>query len=104
MQRGDKIKLVNPKHWILEAFQNVFILIYPCEIYPYVYILFTWKANALEAAVSTSYYLLMSFYYFHRFSWNEVAVNLDPTVVLVWIGNIVSLTYFDKVLKRKKRF
>ena len=54
MQRGDKIKLVNPKHWILEAFQNVFILIYPCEIYPYVYILFTLKANALEAAVSTS--------------------------------------------------
>ena len=54
MQRGDKIKLINPKHWILEAFQNVFILIYRCEIYPYVYILFTWKANVLEAAVSTS--------------------------------------------------
>ena len=24
---------------------------YRCEIYPYVYILFTWKANILEATV-----------------------------------------------------
>ena len=31
----------------------------------------------------------LSFYYFHRFSCNQVAVNLDPTVILVGDGNIV---------------
>ena len=40
------------------------------------------KASALEATVFTRYYLLISFYYFHRFSPNQVAFNLDPTVAL----------------------
>ena len=35
----------------LEALQNAFIVIYGSEIYPYVHILFTWKANVLEATV-----------------------------------------------------
>ena len=47
-------------------------------------------------------FLLREKYYFHRFSDNQVAINLDPTVVLVRNGNIVSLTCFDKGLKKKK--
>ena len=34
----------------LEALQNAFILIYRCEIYPYVHILFKWKKK-VEATV-----------------------------------------------------
>ena len=48
-------------------------------------------------------FLLREKYYFHRFSDNQVAINLDPTVVLVRNGNIVSLTCFDKGLKKKKK-
>ena len=35
------------------------------------------KANVLEAAVI----IFLISYYFHRFSCNQVAANLDPTVV-----------------------
>ena len=38
----------------LEALQNVFILIYRCEIYPFMYTFYSReKANFLEAAVTT---------------------------------------------------
>ena len=40
---------------------------------------------------------LISIYDFHRFSCNQVAVNLDPTAVLVWNGNIV-----EKPLKHRQ--
>ena len=46
------------------------------------------KTNVLEAALFT-WCFLISFCYFHGFSSNEVAVNLDPTVALVWNKNIV---------------
>ena len=39
------------------------------------------KANVLQAAVFM-WYFLISFYYLNRFSCNQVAANLDPTVVL----------------------
>ena len=46
------------------------------------------KANVLEAAVLMWYFFIL-FYHFHRFPCNQVAVNFDPTVVLVRFGNIV---------------
>ena len=50
------------------------------------------KANGLEAAFlrdNIFWYL----YYFHRFSCNQVAVNLDAAVVLVLNGNIVEKSH-----------
>ena len=67
----------------LEALQNAVILIYRCKIYPYyVYILLHEKASVLVAAVLMSYFFI-SFYYFHRFSWYQVTVNLNSTVELL---------------------
>ena len=42
------------------------------------------------------------FYCFHRFSCNQPTFNLDPTVALMWNGNIGSLKCFDEALKRKQ--
>ena len=64
----------------------------------YVYIYLREKGNVLEAALFTWYFLIFfttsspgekmcwgrgwSFYYFYRFSCKQVAVNLDPIVIL----------------------
>ena len=58
-----------------------FVLIYCCKIYPYYsYILFTWKSKCSEGCCFCMIY----------------SINLDPTVMLMWNGNIKekSFVYF----------
>ena len=85
----------------LEALQNTFILIYRCEICPYyAYILFTWKSKCPRGCCFFTWQYFLISYYFHRFSCNRVAVNLDPTVLLVWNGSIAEKSFvyfFDKI-------
>ena len=56
------------------------------------------KANVLEGAVSTSYYFLKSFYYFHRFSYNQVAVK---TLMLYWCEMGISKESLVRKARRK---
>ena len=56
------------------------------------------KGNAIEAAVFKWYFLIS--YCFHRFSCHQIAVNLDPTAVLVWNGNIAE-KYFVYFFQQK---
>ena len=51
---------------ILEAWQNAFILIYRCEIYPcYEHILFTWKSKCSRSCCFYQIiFFLISFYHF----------------------------------------
>ena len=81
----------------LEALQNTFIVIYRCEICPYyACILFTWKSKCPRGCCFFTWQYFLISYYFHRFSCNRVAVNLDPTVLLLWNGSIAekSFVYF----------
>ena len=76
----------------LKALQNAFILIYCREIYPYhVYILFMWKSTCSRGYCFYEINFFIYFNYFHRFSSNQVVVNLDPTVVLVWGFNEIKM-------------
>ena len=81
----------------LEALENAFLLIFRFEMcLCYAYILFTQRSKYSEGC---SFYVIFFFlisYCFHRFYCNQVTVNLDPTVALVWNGNIAekSFVYF----------
>ena len=91
LENGVAYKKVCGEPQILEALRNGFILIYHCEIYPiYKYAVYLReKGNVLEAAGFYVITFLISIYYFHRFSYSQVTVDLDPTVVLVCNGDIV---------------